>query len=418
VGLDEVLPKRARELLDGRYRLGEVRGRGGAATVYEAVDLLLGRPVAVKRYEASEQPLGRDRFVVEARLLAGLCHPGLVTVHDVCLEGDQPYLVMRLVDGPTLRDLLDHGPLEPAATARVGARLADILAYVHAREVVHRDIKPSNVLVDAAGACHLTDFGIARALGTAHLTATGEFVGTAAYLAPEQVTDVDVGPAADIYALGLVLLECLTGETEYTGTTVESALARLSRRPRIPGALPSDWRALLAAMTAQEPAGRPGAARCAQLLTAIAQGRTAVMPALGPEPRAAEPAAGEKRRRIPRGAAHAGLGAVAVAAIITITAMTHPSGPDHPTGNPVQPPRSTTGTASSTATTPDTTLPAAPVTTAPADPDGVPPPAASANLEPAPPATTPVAAGPDKGKGPNKRDDNNGNNGGGKKGKR
>jgi serine/threonine protein kinase len=415
VSLDEVLPQRAgtRELLGGRYRLGAVRGRGGAATVYEAVDVLLGRPVAVKRYQTDGNPVGRYRFSAEARLLAGLCHPGLVTVYDVCLDGEHPYLVMRLVDGPTLRDLLDRGPFEPAATARMGARLADVLAYVHARGVVHRDVKPSNVLVDATGACHLTDFGIARALGAAHLTVTGEFVGTAAYLAPEQITDIDVGPAADIYALGLLLLECLTGETEYNGTTVETALARLSRRPRVPDTLPSDWRGLLTAMTEQEPAARPDAARCAQLLTGIAQGRTVAMPASVPEPRTPDNAASvHSGRWFARRAVPVGLGAVALAAAITITVMSGSDTPGHPTGGPLpSPSTSTTGTPNHAATTPDTTVPAAPVTTVPADPGGV----APTSVEPVPPVADPDGHG--TGKGPAKRDGNSGNKGTGKKSK-
>jgi eukaryotic-like serine/threonine-protein kinase len=185
-------------LLGDRYRLGALLGRGSAGRVFEAVDVVLGRPVAVKLYQSSDNTVGRYRFAAEARLLAGLSHPGLVTVYDVCVDAEEPYLVMRLVKGPTLRKLLDRGPFEPPAVARIGAQLTDALAYVHAHDVVHRDIKPSNVLVDASGACHLTDFGLARALGAAHLTVSGEFVGTAAYVAPEQITDVDTGPPADI----------------------------------------------------------------------------------------------------------------------------------------------------------------------------------------------------------------------------
>jgi serine/threonine protein kinase len=255
-------------LLAGRYRLGALAGQGGAATVHEAVDIVLGRRVAVKLYEAVD-PLGRYRFASEARLLAGLAHPGLVTVYDVSLDGDRPFLVMRLVDGPSLRDLLTRGPFEPAAVARIGVRLAEVLAYIHAHDVVHRDIKPGNILVDPSGACHLTDFGLARAMSATHLTNPGQYVGTAAYLAPEQITEPEVGPAADIYSLGLVLLECLTGQTEYTGNAAETALARLSRPPRIPETLPGSWPTVLAAMTCQDPDARPDAARCAALLAAV-----------------------------------------------------------------------------------------------------------------------------------------------------
>ncbi|GAB3456639.1 serine/threonine-protein kinase [Actinophytocola sediminis] len=267
-------------LLDGRYRIGEVLGRGGVATVYSAVDVLLGRDVAVKVFRREGSRLSLYRFAAEARLLAGLSHPGLVTVHDVCLDSDQPYLVMHLVTGSTLRGLMDRGPLASVTTARVGARIAEVLAYVHTRDIVHRDVKPSNVLVDTAGAGFLADFGIARAMGAAHLTLTGELIGTAAYLAPEQVTDVDVTPKADVYALGLVLLECLTGRPEYTGTTVEAAVARLSRQPRIGEEVPAAWRGLLTAMTSREPVNRPDAATCAGLLGALVRDPLAVIPVL------------------------------------------------------------------------------------------------------------------------------------------
>ncbi len=260
-------------LLGGRYHLGRELGRGGTATVHEAADVLLGRAVAVKRFRVDGTSSTVYRFAVEARLLANLSHPGLVTVYDVCLDGDRPYLVLQLVTGTTLRKVLDEGPLAPDAVARLGARLADVLAYIHSCDVVHRDLKPSNVLLDESGVCYLADFGVARALSAAHLTASDEFVGTAAYLAPEQVTDTDTGHRVDVYALGLLLLECLTGRTEYTGTTVEAAVARLTRRPRVPASLGSGWRAVLTAMTERDPADRPTAARCAELLGALAEDR-------------------------------------------------------------------------------------------------------------------------------------------------
>ncbi|MBB4911037.1 serine/threonine-protein kinase [Actinophytocola algeriensis] len=305
-------------LLGGRYRLGTLVGQGGAATVYEAVDVVLGRRVAVKLFEAVD-PLGRYRFASEARLLAGLSHPGLVTVYDVDLDGDRPFLVLRLVDGPSLRDLLAGGAFEPAAVARIGVRLATVLAYVHAHDVVHRDIKPGNVLVDSSGACHLTDFGLARARSATHLTSPGQYVGTAAYLAPEQITDPDVGPAADIYSLGLLLLECLTGRTEYTGNVAETAVARLSRPPRIPDTLPGSWSAVLTAMTAREPAARPDAARCAALLAAVTDKVTVEVP----RPRSVSP------RPV-----HTGLVALALLAVAGAVAAVPQTVPGRPLGEP------------------------------------------------------------------------------------
>lgn len=256
------------ELLDGRYELGAVIGRGGMADVHRATDVRLRRAVAVKLFRAETQ-----RSSSEARLLAALSHPGLVTVYDAAPEHDRPYLVMQLVEGPTLRRRLDlDGALAPGEAARLGARLADALAYVHAHGIIHRDMKPANVLLDRDGTCFLTDFGIARALGSARQTSTGHCVGTAAYLAPEQLRGEPVGPPADVYALGLVLLECLTGSTEYDGSDVEAAVARLSRPPRLPAWLPPAWTATLAAMTAGDPSQRPPAADCAQRLAAAGLG--------------------------------------------------------------------------------------------------------------------------------------------------
>jgi eukaryotic-like serine/threonine-protein kinase len=259
----------AEGLLDGRYRLGDSLGRGGMADVYAADDLHLGRQVAVKRYRSGAHGVGLRRFMGEAELLAGLSHPGLLTVFDVGFDGERPFLVMQLAPGGTLRDRLDGGPLPPEVVARLGARLAEVLAYVHAAHIVHRDVKPSNVLFGTGDDCYLADFGIARALGAAHLTDSAEFVGTAAYLSPEQVVDRDPGPPTDIYALGLVLLECLSGRTEYSGTDVEMAIARLSRPPRVPDTWGREWHSVLSAMTATDPAARPDAVRCAKLLAAI-----------------------------------------------------------------------------------------------------------------------------------------------------
>jgi hypothetical protein len=153
--------------------------------------------------------------------------------------------------------------------AELGADVASALAHVHAAGVVHRDVKPGNVLVDENGGAMLSDFGIARLVDdTCHHTRTGTVVGTVAYLAPEQVAGERVTTAVDIYALGLVLLEALTGVRPYAGTSVESALARLSRPPEIPATLPQGWGALLTAMTARDPAARPGAAAVSALLRA------------------------------------------------------------------------------------------------------------------------------------------------------
>ncbi|MGY5120979.1 protein kinase domain-containing protein [Streptomyces sp. 900105755] len=236
------------------------------ADVYEGVDTRLRRPVAVKVFRPGTDPQTEDRLTAEAVLLASLQHPGLVTVYDAGRHDDRTYLVMQLIKGPTLRSLLACGALPERRVVDVGAALARVLAYVHRAGVVHRDIKPSNILLDAAGAPHLADFGIARLADATRHTAPDVLIGTAAYLAPEQVEGRRIGPAADVYALGLVLLECLKGELEYQGTPLEATVARLHRPPQVPTWLPSELAALLRAMTAQDPEARPDAEQCAQAL--------------------------------------------------------------------------------------------------------------------------------------------------------
>ncbi|WP_411041560.1 protein kinase domain-containing protein [Streptomyces collinus] len=239
------------------------------ADVYEGLDTRLRRPVAIKVFRPGPGPQTEESFATEAVLLAGLQHPGLVTVYDSGHHDDRAYLVMQLVDGPSLRSLLTSGPLPQPRVAALGASLAGTLAYVHMTDIVHRDVKPSNVLLDRAGDPHLADFGIARLADATRHTAPDVLTGTAAYLAPEQVEGGRVGPAADVYALGLVLLECLKGTPEYRGTPLEAAVARLLRTPAVPDWVPADLADLLRSMTAQDPESRPDATQCAQALAAL-----------------------------------------------------------------------------------------------------------------------------------------------------
>ncbi|MDQ2835789.1 MAG: serine/threonine protein kinase [Actinomycetota bacterium] len=253
-------------LLAGRYRLTGLVGRGGVADVFAAVDEVLGRPVAVKLFRSDDSGLDDpQRHQREMRLLAQLNHPGLVTIYDggIAETGplSQPFLVMELIDGDSLAQRLARDPLSHRETCLLAGRLADALAYIHGRQVVHRDVKPGNVLLGGGppDSARLTDFGIARIAGDARLTSVGMTIGTAHYLSPEQALGSEVGPASDIYSLGLVLLECRTGQPAFPGPAIESAMARLHRGPEIPAVIDPTLGGLLARMTALRPADRPSA---------------------------------------------------------------------------------------------------------------------------------------------------------------
>ena len=255
-------------MVAGRYRIESRLGRGGMADVYAAHDTLLDRRVAIKLLrEAPDSETARARFVSEARILAGTSDPGLVTVLDAGITGAHPYLVMELLPGGTVADLVDRGSQPLDRVADIGAQVASALVPVHAAGVVHRDVKPGNLLFDGQGRVRLADFGIARLVGdTVRVTATGITIGTATYLAPEQASGGEVGTAADVYSLGLVLLELITGAPAFGGTPTEAALARLTHDPAVPDDLPYPLGRLLGAMTSREPGARPIAAEVAAAL--------------------------------------------------------------------------------------------------------------------------------------------------------
>ncbi|MFJ8053274.1 serine/threonine protein kinase [Streptomyces luteogriseus] len=262
-------------ILAGRYRLDAVIGSGGAADVYRGFDLRLRRPVAVKMFRGGTGFDTEEAFRSEAEILARLQHPGLVTAFDAGHQDGDAFLVMQLIDGYTLKSRIAEGPLSCEAAAALGAALAEALAHTHEVGIVHRDVKPSNIILDSSGSPHLTDFGISRLLDATTRTATGTLTGTAAYLSPEQVLGRPVGRPADVYALGLVLLESLTGRLEYDGGPLEAAIARLHRRPDLPDFLPDGFAGLLRDMTSLEEQDRPTARDCAQVLTRLAGSSTA-----------------------------------------------------------------------------------------------------------------------------------------------
>ncbi|MGW5745384.1 protein kinase domain-containing protein [Amycolatopsis sp. NPDC003861] len=254
-------------LLGGRYEVGRLIGSGGTARVYRAYDVRLTREVAVKIYDRDAVALDQRRRLREMTIQGSISHPGVVALLDSGTENGRTYLVMQLVEGENLAERLLGGPLPAADVTALADGLAEALAHVHARRIVHRDLKPANVFLSADGPL-IGDFGIAHALDTTHITGTGLIPGTAAYLAPEQVSGEPAGPPADVYALGLILLECLTGQREYPGTMVEAAMARLTRPPRIPEDAPATLAYTLRRMTQREPADRPTAAKVLDMLHA------------------------------------------------------------------------------------------------------------------------------------------------------
>ncbi len=267
-------------VLHDRYELGQVIGCGGMSTVHRAYDRRSGQDVAVKiprpTAEMIEADIGTRR---EVDLLSALDDPGLVAVVDgYAGDGSAPaYLVTELVDGPTLAQWIRHTTLTEQQTARLGAAMCRTLAYVHARGIVHRDVKPANILITGESeadlvAPKLADFGIATSVSANQVAATGVTVGTANYVSPEQVRGDGLTPATDVYSLGLVLIEALTGVLAYPGTGVEAAMARLNRSAIVPRDVSRGLRAVLAGMTAPDPVDRPDAGRAAAMLDEIAVG--------------------------------------------------------------------------------------------------------------------------------------------------
>ncbi|MCY0928014.1 protein kinase [Streptomyces sp. H27-H1] len=254
-------PSEDNALIAGRYRLRSAIGSGGTADVFRAIDEMLGREVAVKVFRPGTDTVTADTFCEEARTLAQLSHAALVTVYDAGRHAQGAFMVTELIRGMTLRTRIDAGPLGPVQVVRLGVEIASALDHVHARGIVHHDVKPSNILLSEGGSPHLADFGLSRRAHGRPDLEPEMLVGTPAYMAPEQLLGEGASTAGDIYALGLTLLEALTGRREYQGTPLEAGTARLLHPPSIPLGLPGDLGRLLGAMTDPEPRARPDAAR-------------------------------------------------------------------------------------------------------------------------------------------------------------
>jgi tRNA A-37 threonylcarbamoyl transferase component Bud32 len=251
-------------LLAGRYEVVRLLGWGGMAEVFLATDRLLGRQVAVKvirdRFADDERFL--SRFRREARAAAALNHPNVVAVHDVGVHDGNPFLVTELVDGRTLAEVLgDGGPLPADRAAEIGEAVARALAAAHAAGIVHRDVKPGNIMVTADGRVKVLDFGVARALRWTPLTDTPAAQGTAEYMAPEHIRNDGAEPRSDLYSLGVVLYELLTGHPPFTGeSALQVAYRHLEEAPAPPDSIragiPPDLSAVILRCLAKHPGDR------------------------------------------------------------------------------------------------------------------------------------------------------------------
>lgn len=350
-------------LLAGRYQLADRIGAGGYGEVWRGTDAVLARPVAIKLLLAGHAQHAETlaRFRAEARHAGALSHEGIARVYDYG-EPDPPhppFLVMELVDGPSIAGVLAGGGMEPAQAMDIVAQTAAGLHAAHLAGLVHRDIKPGNLLLSRGGIVKITDFGVSHATGSAPLTSTGILVGTTGYLAPECVGGAQATPASDLYALGVVAYECLAGVSPFTGLPVEVALAHRDRPlPALPATVPADIAALVMELTAKDPAARPAnagevARRAAELrdrYPAGAGGQAQDRPD-GPPAAAAErdtltlaplrrrPVLGGRTRRV------AVLAAAAVAAVVLALALASVIGPGAP-HRPVSVPPGTSGPAS------------------------------------------------------------------------
>lgn len=276
-------------VLAGRYQLERLIGSGGMAQVWESTDLVLGRKVAVKvlhSHLAADEAFVK-RFRQEAVAAAKLSHPNIVAVYDTVADPPYEAIVLELLDASTLRRTLDtYGVLDADTTLRISLRLLDALEVAHRNGVVHRDVKPSNILLCRDGRVKIADFGIAKADDQTELTRDGAMIGTATYLAPEQLTDEPVDGRADLYSLSIVMYECLTGKVPFGGDTGAAiALARLHSVPTDPRRLRADIPATIAAPVMRglerSPAARFGSA--ADYRAALLQQRpsTSTYPAAG-----------------------------------------------------------------------------------------------------------------------------------------
>ncbi|MFI1566972.1 protein kinase [Streptomyces sp. NPDC020490] len=260
----------------GRFELVERLGSGGMGTVWRARDTVLHREVALKavRQDADTSDTVRERVMREARALARLSNPHVVTVYEVIEAEPHPWIVMELVPGTSLQQRVDAGPLSPAETARIGRQLLSALRAAHAAGIQHRDVKPANILIRPDGTAALTDFGIAALQGATALTATDELIGTPEYMAPERIRGHDDDPASDLWSLGLVLYVCTEGASPLRRATTPATLAAVLEDPVPPPVRSGPLEPVLRSLLVRDPAARPDAGQLDAMLAQVEAGTT------------------------------------------------------------------------------------------------------------------------------------------------
>ncbi|WP_190035242.1 serine/threonine-protein kinase [Streptomyces fructofermentans] len=264
------------DMVDGRFELIRPLGSGGMGTVWRARDSVLHREVALKavRQDAAASEAVRERVLREARALARISHPNVVTIHHIVDDDPHPWIVMELVDGISLQDRLADGPLHPADAARLGRQVLAALRAADAAGIQHRDVKPANILLRPDGLAVLTDFGIAALRGSTALTATGELIGSPEYIAPERIRGTDDDPASDLWSLGLVLYVCVEGVSPLRRATTLATLAAVLDEAVPPPVRSGPLAPVLEALLVRDPAARPDAARLDAMLAQVESGTT------------------------------------------------------------------------------------------------------------------------------------------------
>jgi serine/threonine-protein kinase len=324
----------AATLLGGRYCLDEQIGAGAFSEVWRATDTVLMRPVAVKLLHSSfaGEPEAQARFESEARHAAALSSENVARVYDYGGPArGQSYLVMELIEGPSLAGVLAGGPLDAARAMDIVAQVAAGLQAAHSAGLIHRDIKPANILFTSEGTVRITDFGIAHAAGSAPLTETGMVIGTPGYLAPERIAGAAGDAASDLYALGIVAYECLAGVRPFSGQPIQVAMAHLERPlPPLPPSVPAEVIAFVMKLTAKDPAARPSSAddvsyQARRLRDQVVSGPVGVGPALGSTPLTVTASPGGQIRDDARSGRHASRSrrprALSAAVVVAVAAV-------------------------------------------------------------------------------------------------